>query len=148
MFKQILLILDDSSPIPKVISLINKLTGIHSHLTAVYIIDSNWRNILGDEWISNAGLRSIFFRYMEEEQHEHARQTLAEVMQKTAAMNLQVNTLIKTGKPHQMILAAYNDFGPFDLVILPHSARKSVKGTIKINVSKITQVLLCPILMP
>lgn len=147
MFRTILLIVDGSSVPPQTLSFLNRFVEHDSCLTAVYIMDSGWRQILGDEWISSHKTRSHFFRYVEKNQQEQARLVLETVVQEAGAMKLQVRTSIKTGHPHQAILSAYHEFGPFDLLILPHPARKFTEDAVKINGEKVAKSLACPILI-
>ncbi|MBM7854873.1 hypothetical protein JOC37_001251 [Desulfohalotomaculum tongense] len=133
MLIKILLVVDGSSSPTKIISFLDKLKGKHLNLTAVYVINNRWQNILGDEWISSKRTRGNFFRYMEKKQQQEAGQILDKIIKKAQAMNLPISTLFKTGQPQQAVLSAYTSLGPFDIVVLPSTMKNTAR------------VLTCPV---
>jgi len=145
--KQMLLILDSTSNITATIEIIEMLQGPGSKLTALYIIDSGWSSILGDEWISNTATRNHFLKYMENNKYQDANKITDQLKQCAETKSISVNTLIKAGAPQKVVVTAFIEYGPFDLVILPYPASKFVEGSIKLKTEALTRELSCPILI-
>lgn len=148
MFKKILLVVDGPPSTSKAVSMAVGLALSHgASLTALYIINGGWERMLGDEWISSDGARRRFLDYLEGSESEKARRVLEELVQCENGSGLRVVTQIKKGKPEMAIISAYREHGPFDLVILPHPARKNAMGGAKINLEKTAGGLACPVLI-
>jgi len=148
LFQKILLVLDGSPAARKASDLALELAALHrAALTALFIVDGGWKNILGDEWISSAGLRDSFFLYMDQKIEGSARDLLAEAAGKGGCLGLQVATLIRTGVPEQVLLSTWLELGPFDLVILPNPSGRRAEGAVKINLQKAARKLAVPLLI-
>lgn len=141
MIERILLILDRSTSIDSSLTLVDKLLGPGSSMTVLNIIDSGWKNILGDEWISNRTTQNNFFQYMENNYYREALQ-LNDTFNKWAKGNeIALNTLITTGVPQKLVIETFTEDGPFDLVILPTG------GAIKLEAGTLAKKLGCPIIV-
>ncbi len=148
MFQKMLLVLDGSPGSPAAAEIALELARTYrAAVTALYIVDLGWRNLLGDEWISGEGVRRVFFRYMERELEKKARQVLAETARRGRNRRLQVDTALETGNPYRVLTSTCRELGPFDLVILPNPSGKPAEGAVKINVQKAARELGCPILI-
>jgi hypothetical protein len=145
--KQILLILDSCTNISATIAIVQKLLVADAKLTAIYIIDSGWSNILGDEWISNTTTRNNFLKYMEHQKYQEASNITNALEQYAKVKGITVNTIIKAGVPQKIVVTAFSEYGPFDLVILPYPTKKFVEGTIRLKTDAILRELSCPILI-
>lgn len=148
MFKNILLVADGSASAQKAVLLAVRLAVIHgARMTALYVIDAGWRNILGDEWISSEESRRRFFRYMEGDKAARGRQVLEDIAERGAASGLQVKTLTKTGSPDRVVAELWKEQGPFDLVVVPHPSGRNVEGAAGIKAEKIARELSATVLI-
>jgi hypothetical protein len=143
-----LLVLDGSPASAGSITLAVTVAECHrSRLTALYVIDGGWKNILGDEWISSEGARRSFFRYMEGDQRRRADMSLEEAVIKCRSRGLEVETLVRTGPPLQVVVSAGRELGPFHLLVLPHPTGRAAEGAVRINAEKAARELACPVLI-
>lgn len=145
--KRTLLILDSCTNITATMAIIEKLQGPISKLVAVYIIDSGWKSILGDEWLSSTTTRNHFFKYMEKNMCQAANEIINDIKLQAEAKNIAVYPLIKVGIPQKIVVTAFIEQGPFDLAILPYPPNKFVEGSIKLKLEALTRELSCPILI-
>ncbi|MEG6615040.1 hypothetical protein V6C27_01185 [Peptococcaceae bacterium 1198_IL3148] len=141
MIERILLILGHSTNIDNFIALVDKLQGPSSSVTVLNIIDSGWKNILGDEWISNATTRNNFFQYMENNYYREAVKGNDAFSKWAEGKGITLNPLIKIGVPQKIVMATFTEFGPFDIVILPTG------GTINLKAETLADKLGCPIII-
>lgn len=148
MFEKILLVLDGSPASSGAITLAVTLAkDYRARLTALYVIDGGWKNILGDEWISSEGARRGFFRYMEGEQVHQASRSLEEAVKRGRSCGLEVHTLVRTGPPLRVVVSTGRELGPFHLVVLPHPSGRAAEGAVRINAVKAVRKLACPVLI-
>lgn len=143
MFNHILLILDGSLELNSVVPLIKNLAGTTTKITAIYIIDAGWRQILGDEWLSTVKTRRCFFSYMEDHQVKDAQAVLAGLGKQLDAYI--VNTQVKVGEPQKIVASAFTKHSPFDLLVIPRPDKKP--WAVNLKIEKLLKKINCSLLI-
>lgn len=114
-------------------------------LTALYVIDSRWDDILGDEWISNYQTRRDFYRYFEQGLKKQAETALDYIAARGAGCNIPVRTLIEKEIPEKTIISAASRLGCEGLLVLPLPPQNA-EGALNINPGKLIKKVTCPVL--
>lgn len=115
-------------------------------LTALFIIDSAWDDMLGDEWISDKKTIMDFYDYFEEGLKGQARTALQDICRAGGIANLEVYPVIQKGSPEKVILSYCSHLGPNGLFIIPLTPRLN-EGGVKLNMNRLTKKADCPLLM-
>jgi hypothetical protein len=146
MFKDILLVLDGSSSVAKLLPLIHKLVGAKTSLTVIYVLDAGWGKLLGDEWISNSSTRRTFFHYMEKKRAQEAQAVLDDLTSQLASSVQQLKCSVAEGEPHRILVTTVKERGPFDLVVLPHPSGANGNG-VKLKLDRLCKTITCPVMI-
>jgi len=141
MFTDILLALDSSTPVTKLVPVINKLAGVKTSLTVIYIHPADWEQLLGDEWLSTTATRQSFLRYMEQKSAQQAQWVLDDLTRQLTAV-CQINCLVANGKPDKVLVSTTKEQGPFDLVVLP----RTFSGC-KLKLDRLCKKITCPVII-
>ncbi len=115
-------------------------------ITALYIINSAWDDILGDEWISDGKTLKEFKFYFEAGLRRRAETALEDIRSKGTENNIKVHVTIQKGNPEKLILSACTKLGTEGVFILP-LLPKSAGERIKVNAKKLVNKTSCPILL-
>lgn len=144
---QILLITDGSPSIAEAGKVaINLSRTMNLPVRALFILDKGWRKLLGDEWISNACTRTVFFRWLEKDLHSHAQKVLAEFKRQAEAAGILVEVEIKTGQPEKVIIESTVSQKTALLVLpSPHASPPAACYALRFNLNTIAKKVPCPI---
>lgn len=146
MFTNVLLVVDGSTSVTKLIPLVNKVAGTKTSLTVIYVLDAGWVQILGDEWLSNSSTRQSFFQYMEKSRAQEAQAVLDELTTHLVNSVQQCKGQVVEGEPNKVLIATIKEQGPFDLVVLPHPSSAKANG-IKLALDRLCKKITCPVLI-
>ena len=115
-------------------------------IIALYIINSAWDDILGDEWISDGKTLKEFHIYFEAGLRRRAETALEDIRSKGTGNNVKVHGTIQRGNPEKLILSACARLGTEGVFILP-LLPKSAGERIRVNAKKLVNQTSCPILL-
>jgi nucleotide-binding universal stress UspA family protein len=116
-------------------------------LQALFIVDESWRDILGDEWMSNSLTRMQFYRWFEAGVQKYADEILIEFANRARQQGVIVETAIKTGRFEKVVLTIVSQTQPALLVLPnPHATGPAAACGLKFNLHRLAQKIPCPVL--
>jgi len=146
MLKEIILLANGYPAISKSLDLALYLAqSSRAILTALYVIDSRWDDILGDEWISDEKARRDFCLYFEEGLKKQAGAACKDIVNKGKNCHVRVHAQIEKGRPEKIIISACSPLEEIGMLVLPLPPRNT-PGALHINPGKLVQKTACPVL--
>lgn len=89
-----------------------------AHILHLYVIPEFWQTMLGDDWRNNPKTRQQFSTYLDQILTTEAQAHQQQLRQKADAHDLQLNTLVKTGKPLDCLLQSLQEHPQIEMVVL------------------------------
>ena len=114
-------------------------------LKAVYILSTDWENLLGDEWINPAKNRLHFFRWLTDDLNKRADEVLEALSRRAEADGVIVEKEVITGHVDQVIVKLSQNCR---VLVLPHikGTFPSAEGGIKYS-PNIVKKINCPLII-
>lgn len=147
--QQIIIILDGSPASLKAAEMALEIARVWNYpVRAIYLIDSGLRNILGDEWLSNASIRINFHNWFESNLHENIESTFTIIKDMASAHKIALETETIIGKP-DVVITRLGNLAETHLLILPNPKSKNAETGSKLylKLDKIMGHVSCPVLI-
>lgn len=104
-------------------------------LTGLWVIDTRWSNLIGDEWIVRESVRQRFYAYLVSQEREEGEKFLKRFLDLAGEAEVKCAVLCEAGDPAQVVRRLSIDY---DYLILPEDKNREVR--------RLQRASRCPVL--
>ncbi len=116
-----------------------KERGASPSITGLWIIDTRWQDLIGDEWLLRESVRQRFYSYLVSQQRDEGEVALRDFMRRAGEAGLAAGASILSGAgdPAEVVRRLSADC---DLVLLPEGGGREVRRIERASLAEVVRL--------
>ncbi len=106
-------------------------------ITALWVMDTRWPDLIGDEWLVRESVRQRFFRYLTSQEREEGEKALREFQRRAEEAGICFSIRSETGDPVEVVRRLGEDH---DLVLLPEGRDRELRRMEKASAAPVIRL--------
>lgn len=104
-------------------------------ITGLWVIDTRWPDLIGDEWLVRESVRQRFFSYLTKQERDEGEKTLRKFQERAGEAGIESSIHSEAGDPVEVVRRLSHHY---DAILLPQGGGRDIR---RMERSSATQVL-------